>query len=302
MRAVGALEGWDEPGRAAVLEHRGAVEGHAQPVRVEVRETAVPRGRAGRSEHAAPVRVASERGGLDERRRRHAERDRPRLLVGRGMAHDDLQHDGRALPVRDDLAGEVGAHVLEGPGEQCVVGSIALALGAMGEEDDRIVRRAVPVDRDPVERPLDGGPEKRVSLALGERVVGRDDREHRREPRVDHPRALCHPADGEAVVRGQRGLRAGVGREDGLGRRRTAAGRECDGGLVNACEQLPHRKPRSDHTGREHHDLCGPQPERRRSVGGGLRSILLARPTRGCVRDARVHDDGLRLGLGEVPA
>src|SRR4029078_11680327 len=52
-------------------------------------------------------------------------------------------------------------------------------------------------------------------------------------------------------------------------RGRAAGGGERDGGLVAACEQLPHREPRADHAGREDDDLWAPEPERCRSVGGG---------------------------------
>ena len=54
---------------------------------------------------------------------------------------------------------------------------------------------------------VDGGPQEVDRLARLERIVGRDDREHRREVRVDHPRALRHAADGEPVAVRDRRLR-----------------------------------------------------------------------------------------------
>ena len=63
------------------------------------------------------------------------------------------------------------------------------------EEQDGVVRRAIPVDGDRVERRIDRGAQELDRLARLERIVGRDEREHRREVRVDHPGALRHAAD-----------------------------------------------------------------------------------------------------------
>ena len=74
---------------------------------------------------------------------------------------------------------------------------------AVREQHHRVVRRALAVDGDPVEARVDGGAEQRAGLARAERVVGRNDREHRGEARVDHSGALRHTADDEAVARNE---------------------------------------------------------------------------------------------------
>ena len=53
-----------------------------------------------------------------------------------------------------------------------------------------------------------------------ERVVRRDDGEHRGEPRMDHPRALRHPSDDEPVALGDGLLRPAIGGDDRVRRRR----------------------------------------------------------------------------------
>ena len=84
---------------------------------------------------------------------------------------------------------------------------------------------------------VDGGAQELDRLARLERVVGRDDREHRREVRVDHPGALRHAADGEAVAVRDRRLRLRVGGEDRLGRVVAAVGGERGGCGVEAGER-----------------------------------------------------------------
>ena len=66
-----------------------------------------------------------------------------------------------------------------------------------------------------------------ASAAL-QRVVGGDDREHRREVRVDHPGALRHPADREAAARDDCLLGERVGGQDRLRRLAAAVRRDLD--------------------------------------------------------------------------
>ena len=133
-----------------------------------------------------------------------------------------------------------------------------------------------------------------------ERIVRREDGEHRRERRVDHPGALRHPAHDEPVTVRDGRLRPRVGREDRLRRRRAAAGREVRGRHVDAREELLHREPRADHARREDDDLLRLEAERARGVHRSRPGIILAAASRRRVRDARVHDHGLRLGELQV--
>src|SRR4029079_16115208 len=125
------------------------------------------------------------RGGLDERRGGDPARDRVRLAGGRGARYFDLEQDGRAFAVRDDLLRQVGADLAERGGELDIGRRCPLdpAL-AVGEQDDGVVRRAFAVDRDPVEALVDRALEEAVHLVCRQRVVGGDNREHRRQVRV----------------------------------------------------------------------------------------------------------------------
>ena len=185
--------------RGARDEHRRAVVGERDERGVELRVAAVERCGACGREHAAPVRVTTEECCLHERRRRDPLGDRPRLARARGAADCDLGEHRRALAVRDDLLREIGA---DGANAEC-----ELRVGRRRsldrrctrcEQHDRVVRRALAVDRDRVEGRVDRGPEEGDRLARLERIVRRDDREHRRQVGVDHPRALGHATDGEA--------------------------------------------------------------------------------------------------------
>ena len=191
---------------------------------------------------------------------------------------------------------EVGADLAERGGERRRAQRPLDAARAVREQHDRVVRRALAVDRDPVEARVDGGAEEAARLARLERVVGRDDRQHRREAGMDHPRALRHPADGEPAARDGRLLRAAVGREDRAGRGRAAVRRERRGRVRTPASS------RSSGSGTpmtpvERTSTCsGARPSAARpraAVALGVRDPALA--GRG-VRDARVDDDGLRLG------
>ena len=144
----------------------------------------------------------------------------------------------------------------------------------------RVVRRALAVDRDRVEARVDRGPQELDRLARLERVVGRDDREHRRELRVDHPGALRHAADREArPPRGDRLLRVRVRRHDRLGRVVAAVPRERRGG-PHAGDHVRERERRADHAGREDEHLLVVEAEQPRRLGGGRAGVELARARR----------------------
>ena len=98
-------------------------------------------------------------GGLDER----GVRDRPRhrLHCVRAAPHDDSPDALAALAVTDDLERELaqhGVHRLAEPQLGFGLGLDAQAGGAVGERKYRVARRQLPVDRDAVERTLNGHP------------------------------------------------------------------------------------------------------------------------------------------------
>ena len=159
---------------------------------------------------------------------------------------------------------------------------------AGGEQHDRVVRRALAVDGDRVEARLDRGAEERDRVARLERIVGRDDREHRREVRVDHPGALGHAADREpGPVRDGR-LRLRVGGENRLRRIAAAVGGERSGCGDEALLDPLERQRRADHAGREHEHLLRYEPEQRSGARGGRGCVGVALNTGRRVRDAGV--------------
>ena len=188
-------------------------------------EAAVVRRRPGRREDAAPVRVVAEEGGLDERRRGDAGAIARAWAAVHGAGDLDLREHRRALAVGDDLLARArrrpGRARARRPCREAGVRSIPLAPFASRQTASFVEHSPSTV----IELKLRSTAGRRKSTASPglERVVGRDDREHRRELRVDHPRALCHPADGEAVHGDRRLLRARVGRENRLGGVRPAA-------------------------------------------------------------------------------
>ena len=179
-----------------------------------------------------------------------------RLAVARGAGDVDLGEQRRAFAVGDDLRRQVAADGAQRECERLVARRRALDLrDAGGEQHDRVVRRAFAVDRDRVEARLDRGAEERDRVARLERIVGRDDGEHRREVRVDHPRALGHAADREAGPVCDGRLRLRVGGENRLRRIAAAVCRECSGRRDEALLDPLERQRRADHAGREHEHL-----------------------------------------------
>ena len=227
--------------------------------------------------------------------------DRPCLLAVDGTADLDLGQHRRPLAVGDDLLCELLADPAEREREGGVGGGRPRdPARAVREQADRVVRGALAVDRDRVEAALDRGPEEVDRLARLERVVGREDGEHRRELRMDHPRALGHPADGEPVERDGRLLRLRVGREDRLGRVEATRGRERRHSVAQAAEHLLERQQRADHARGEDEHLLGVEVEQPPGLGGGRERVELAALAGGRVGDARVDHDRLRLGRREM--
>ena len=91
-------------------------------------------------------------------------RDRLRLAVARRAGDGDLGEERRALAVGDDLVREVGAHRAQRERERRVARRRALELrGAVREQHDGVVRRALAVDGDRVEARSTAG--RRNSIA-----------------------------------------------------------------------------------------------------------------------------------------
>jgi hypothetical protein len=128
-----------------------------------------------------------------------------------------------------------------------------------------------------------------------ERVIGGDHGEHRGEAGVDHPGALRHPADREALAAHDGLLRARVGGEDRLGRRGAPLGPERLRRAADPVEDPGQRQRHADHARREHEDLVRPVSEELGRPHLHRQRVVLAPRARGGVRDPGVDDHGLRL-------
>jgi hypothetical protein len=137
--------------------------------------------------------------GLDERGFRHGARDAVGL-VGRARSLDPHLGDPRhAFSVAHQLPRELARGASERVAERVVVRAFASDLGRPGgparERDRAVVRRGVAVHRDAIEAVSHGAHERAAQQRRRDARVGREEREHGREVRSDHARALGHPAD-----------------------------------------------------------------------------------------------------------
>ena len=209
----------------------------------------------------------------------------------------DLEDDGRSFAVLDDLACERGAHISQSRSELAVsAGAPSDSTRPVGQQHDRVVRRAFAVDADAVEALVDSWAEEVDRLSEVERIVRREYGKHRRQSRMDHPRALGHASDDEAVGAHDRLLRPAVGRENRCGGGVSAVRPERRGGHTQSADDLLQRQRHADHTGREDNDLLGLQTEKLRRLTS--RALRVGDASRACRRvcNAGVHDDRLRLG------
>ena len=199
---------------------------------------------------------------LHERRRGDALRDRARLgPVGRA-AHRNLRQHRRALAVGDDQLRELTAHLADAKGELLVARRRPLdAARAVRKQQHGVVRRALSVDRDRIEAHVDRGAQELDRLTRLERIVRRQYRQHRRELRVDHSRALRHAADGEARAPSRGFLRMRVRGHDR--RRGVAAAVDAQRGgcLAHAADDVAERELGADHAGGEHEHFLDVEPE-----------------------------------------
>ena len=288
-------------GRLPAGEDDDPVHAQLEPVDVHLREPARAERGAGGGEDAAPVRVAAERGGLDERRGGDPPRDRVRLAGGRRARDLDLEQR-RSRPRRRRRSAARGRRRPRRARRRTRASVAAVRSTPLSPFASRMT--ASFVEHSPSTEILlklwsTARLRKPCALVGRQRVVGGDDREHRREVRVDHPGTLRHPADREAAAPHDRLLGARVGGQDRL--RRVAA----------AVRREPRSRPRPassfgigsfdpDHAGREHEHLLGVEPEQRRGLGRRRERVQLALLAGRRVGDAGVDHDRLRLGLGQV--
>src|SRR5690606_20434134 len=106
----------------------------------------------------------------------------------------ELHQARRALTVAGDLLRQIDAQRLERRPELRGIGRVSIdriaTAGAVREKENGVARAGVAVDRDKVERPVYGLAERCLQEALLDGRVGREEGEHSRHVRVDHPRAL----------------------------------------------------------------------------------------------------------------
>ena len=136
-----------------------------------------------------------------------------------------------------------------------------------------------------------------------ERVVGRDDREHRRQVGVDHPGALRHAADGEAGPGRDGLLRLRVRGHDRRRPRRSRRPRRAPARRREArASSFPIGKRHADDAGREDEHLFRVEGEQPPGLRGRRERVELAALARGRVGHARVDHDRLRLRERQVLA
>ena len=187
---------------------------YAHTVHRHVHVVGVERGIGGadRGEHAPPVRVLAEDGGLEQ----VVASDRATHLDGVvfGDGTDDLDRDVVARPLRIGLQldREVGAHVDERGAER--IGLRRDPGCAARHEGHLVVGGHAAVGIEPIEAHSGGRAQVRIRLGRGHDGVGRHDDEHRRQARCEHPRPFRHGTDRPAVDGADRPLRPRVRRHD----------------------------------------------------------------------------------------
>ena len=241
----------------------------------------------------------AERRRLHQRRGRDPSRHRFGLRVRCGTRDADLEEHGGALAVRHDLSRERMRRPRRAQPRSArrSPSSRPIPLAPFASSTTASLVEHSPSTEMRLKLASTRLPEKRDRLAGLERVVGRDDREHRGEPRMDHPGPLRHPADDETVSRRQRLLGPAVGREDRGRGLASAVGVESRRRLAHAGENTVQRKRNADDSRREHDDLLGDEPEGVSDLRSRSFRVGDSRRARRRVRDARVDNDRLRLGL-----
>ena len=175
----------------------------------------------------------------------------------------------RALAVTHDLERELAQQRVERLAEAQLVVALRLDLHARGaarEAEDGVARRELAVDRDAVERALDGDPGEQIERRRRQLGIGLDEAEQGREARRHHPRALRLRGESHrpaAKLHRQAGpLRRPVGRHDRL-REGGGVWTELGADEADALEQALAWQHATDHPGRRDPDLLGLDRERR---------------------------------------
>src|SRR6266851_1208307 len=162
---------------SASLEHHQAADAEVEAVEGQLGPAVTQR-----ANDATPVGVAPMHGGLDEARRGDSAGGCPGFLIGLRALDADSDHLGRTLTVARDRPRELATDVhdrslqrlrFDGAG---VHGRIA--CGTVGEQQERVVGRAVAVDRDLVEAAVSDRSGQLRHEAGFDRRVGGDIRQH----------------------------------------------------------------------------------------------------------------------------
>ena len=142
---------------------------------------------------------------------------------------------------------------------------------AVREREDAVVRRALTVHGDRVERLVHHGLQRALQQRRGHRGVGRDEPEHRRHDRLDHAGALRDAPDPERAGRardfGRDLLGKRIGRHDRARRVRSALARQRAGmrrqspARPSSC-RASRRSRRSTRRGRRSGRSRAPRPSR----------------------------------------
>ena len=199
---------------ADVDDARGGGERHVGRLGVE-RCPAV----AERAEHAAPVGVGTEHGGLHEARGDDVPGEHAgRRIISRAR-HRAGEELGRAFAVSGNGAAQVRSDRVERGGKRVEVcacrGDFGVARKAVGHDAQHVVRRRVAVDADHVEGVLNVGAHGLLKHLGRDRCVRGDEDEHRGHVRVNHPGALGDAADGDGFAADVDRDRAVLGHEVG---------------------------------------------------------------------------------------
>ena len=257
----------------------------------------VDTGTANRPHDPAPVRLTRAIGRLDQGRVGDRRRHLPGRRVGTGAANADFDHPVRSLGVGDQGDRQTAQQTFECVGEPLKVlrrGRLDTG-GAVGENQDAVVRARVAVDRDAVERRLDGSAQRLIERRRRDRGIGRDEGQGGRHVRRHHAGALGDAADRHfaAPEFHRLGLDLGprIGGQDRFRRPLAAVRTQFGGRLVDAGQHLGHRQGNADDARRRDEDVLGIDLERRPGTRGHGPCIRQARFTGAGVRVAAVGHD-----------
>ena len=193
-----------------------------------------------RAKNSAPIRIGAEPRRLAKGRIRNRLCAYLRVSLAGGAVDIHLHELGDAFAVQDHAFRQIGHHILQGFTERRAFGRSRLDFivsgGAVREDEHRVVRARVAVDRDAVEGVADGGGQAVVQGGAINDRIRRQIAEHRGLRRLhlqlrgNHARAFRHAADAHRRAadfqRHREMLRNRVRRHDGAGGRLAAVRRQ----------------------------------------------------------------------------